>query len=303
MHIKIIAAISLLITTLSLTGCNPGDNASTGDYLITMPQRGNITADQLAQRLNMKISNISKTDITLKSGNNTVMIFTHAGGKFFVNGRSVDYANATQNLDGSIYLPESIIAKIKSALPIGKTRSTTVTGTVVIDAGHGGTDPGAIAVSGYYEKNINLQIANKVAGILKQKGIKVITTRPNDVFVELNDRADIANRYSPDLFVSIHADSSPTYSTRGFSVYIAKKASADSASAARNITNAISANGLKSLGIRKDDFRVLVRTKCPAVLIETGYISNSTEASLLSQKSFQDRIAKAIADGIIQSIR
>ena len=116
MRIKIITAISLLLTILSLTGCQPADSMLPSDYLITTPKQNNITINQLARRLDLKISNISSTDITLKNSSDTVLIFTHTDGRFFVNGNPVDYVGPVSNIDGQIYLPESLIPKIRSAL-------------------------------------------------------------------------------------------------------------------------------------------------------------------------------------------
>ena len=118
-------------------------------------------------------------------------------------------------------MPQSLIAQIRAALRTTvvsvtpKPCAKRLTGTVVIDAGHGGKDPGAISVKGFYEKPVNLSVARKVAAKLKQCGLRVVMTRSSDRFVELERRAEIANQYRADLFVSVHADSSLTRTHKG----------------------------------------------------------------------------------------
>ncbi|MHC5121764.1 MAG: N-acetylmuramoyl-L-alanine amidase family protein [Planctomycetota bacterium] len=179
-------------------------------------------------------------------------------------------------------------------MPPERSSSTpaTASGTVVIDPGHGGKDPGATSYHGYYEKTVNLRIARKLASYLENR----------DTFIELNERAEIANRAGADLFVSIHCDSHQNRSQNGYTIYVARSASWSSKKTGAAINQAMGQTGLSSVGIRNQDFRVLVRTACPAVLVECGYLTNPSEASLLDDSDFQDRIARAIADGIIASL-
>ena len=127
-------------------------------------------------------------------------------------------------------------------------------------------------------------------------------TRQGDTFIELNDRADVANNAGADLFVALHCDSNPNPSRQGFTVYIARSPSEASRRLARSIENAMSSSGIKSNGIQGQDYRVLVRTSCPAVLVECGFLSNSWEASILDNADHQDRISAAIADAIIGNL-
>ncbi|MFH1397364.1 MAG: N-acetylmuramoyl-L-alanine amidase [Candidatus Omnitrophota bacterium] len=90
---------------------------------------------------------------------------------------------------------------------------------IIIDAGHGGNDPGAIGRSGSQEKHVNLDIAKRLATLLKQEGIQVIMTRSTDSFISLKRRVDIANDSQADLFVSLHANANRVRSLTGFEVY------------------------------------------------------------------------------------
>jgi len=169
---------------------------------------------------------------------------------------------------------------------------------VVVDPGHGGRDPGAISVIGMYEKQINLVVATEAARLLKRRGIDVWLTRATDVYLTLEQRAAIANGRRAHLFVSVHADSAVNRSARGFTVYIARRASSESHRAAGAVERAMRTTGMDSRKIRKADYRVLVQTHGPAILVELGYLSNHREAALLAQPHFQKRLAEAVAQGI-----
>jgi N-acetylmuramoyl-L-alanine amidase len=130
----------------------------------------------------------------------------------------------------------------------------------------------------------------------------VVLVRSSDVFVELEDRAIRANRVKPDLFVSVHADSNRKGSVRGYTVFVARKASAASLAAAGALVGALRSTGLQDRGVRRANYRVLVKTTCPAVLVEMGFLSNREEAAMLRSAAFQQRIAAALAEGIRLSL-
>lgn len=91
--------------------------------------------------------------------------------------------------------------------------------TIVVDAGHGGKDPGAIGGSGIQEKEVNLDIAKRLERRLKDLGFKVVMTRTRDIFISLEERTEIASRAKADLFISVHANSNPSKSIQGLEVY------------------------------------------------------------------------------------
>ncbi|MFW5914839.1 MAG: N-acetylmuramoyl-L-alanine amidase, partial [Planctomycetota bacterium] len=169
----------------------------------------------------------------------------------------------------------------QSQRPARKSRSD-LDGRVVIDAGHGGKDPGAISPNGLREKDINLAVANEVARLLRRDGMDVIRVRDGDTFVELNERAEIANRNEADLFVSIHADSSTNAGARGYTVYVSRQAPRNAHRAAESVLSSMGRTGMENRGVRTADYRVLVKTRCPAVLVELGFLSNRKEANELA---------------------
>ena len=167
--------------------------------------------------------------------------------------------------------------------------------SIVLDAGHGGTDCGAIG-GGYMEKNITLDVTKRVETILKQKGYNVKMTRSDDSYVSLQERVSISENYSPDIFVSIHVNSSVKPEIIGVETHYYHQESLSLA----QIVHASLASAVQSVnrGLFKSKFYVINHTTSPAILIEIGFISNADErAQLISEKRKQDT-AQAIADGI-----
>ena len=179
-----------------------------------------------------------------------------------------------------------------SGLPSSKPNYSRV--KVVIDPGHGGHDPGAVAF-GRNEKDIALTISKKINANLKTLGFQTVMTRSTDVYVALSERYNIANRNNADIFVSIHLNSASSSSAKGIeTLYKNTKALASDIQ-----TEMISATGATNRGLKyRSDLAVLNGTKMPASLVETGFISNPTESSSLATTSYQDKLAVSIAKGI-----
>lgn len=176
--------------------------------------------------------------------------------------------------------------------------------TIIVDPGHGGRDPGAgqVGFSWTPEKSIVLDIAKEVETQLKAKGARVIMTRRTDCFIELDDRAAMATRYKADLLVSIHADSHRDSTIKGPSIYISRNASAQSQKVANSISSSFRTRGIAPLGVRKADFRVLAKHPRPAVLVESGYLTNGAEARNLNTNWYRNKIAACIVDGIANAM-
>jgi N-acetylmuramoyl-L-alanine amidase len=170
---------------------------------------------------------------------------------------------------------------------------------IVVDAGHGGKDPGSMGdgLPTMAEKKINLSIATELVRQLKAKGAKVVMTRSSDRFIELEDRAGVAERYHADLFVSVHSNFHPDSSRRGAVIYIARQPSRQSVIAAMLIDRAIQSAGIPS-DTDRADYKVLVLHSRPAVLVECGYLSNYSDCKRLNSSSYRTKIAGAIAAGI-----
>ena len=239
----------------------------------------------------------------------------------------------------------------KDSLPKGKYASATAEkiGFIVLDAGHGGKDPGAIGKGKIYEKEITLSMVKKVGAILakEHRGIQIYYTRSTDVFVELGGRTEFANRKlttrAGGLFVSIHVNASVVPKMNGYETYylsqtptnsdarstaalennvvvlenpgrrksyddveyiealmattqIQKESRTLSESIQKKMGGAI--KDFPSRGVKTADFFVLRGSLMPATLVEIGYITNKKEVARLTDDTYQDRVASAIASGI-----
>ena len=269
-----------------------------------------ISIHQLAVRLNLRVVRAGAASASLRNKANSVTLFADPGGGAFVNGRQVPGGGAIAAADGGVLVPVSLAGAIGSALrpvpprprparPRRPVEPEAPKSVVVIDPGHGGKDPGMVTVNGILEKRVVLHVARAVRQRLVAAGVAVVMTRADDRFIELEERARIANRAGADLFVSIHADSAPNRSARGHTIYVARAASGESLAAADKIDARLAGMGVHSRGVRRANFRVLVKTTCPAVLVEVGYLSNRAEARKLASSSYRSSIADAVAAGVL----
>jgi N-acetylmuramoyl-L-alanine amidase len=210
---------------------------------------------------------------------------------------------------------------------------------VVIDAGHGAHDPGAVSYA--VEKDVVLAVALKLQAYLEAQGIKVIMTRSDDTFLELSERATFATP-SINLFVSVHANAA-TSSASGIETWVfgqsltpenlarareengggeqGRALTREASQVAQSISGAIyrenqlqyslelanivqsrmiTATGAKDRGVQQAEFYVIRNARSPAILVETGFVTNPDEGSKLMTSAYQDTMARAIADGIVQ---
>ena len=173
---------------------------------------------------------------------------------------------------------------------------------VFIDAGHGGTDPGALGY-GYRESDLNLQVAKKVESKLKSKGIDVKMSRSSDIFYSLSERAEMANDYGADAFVSIHQNSAEAKSANGIETYYNRKKEEDRPLSNDIQKQVISQTGANNRGVKNAEFTVLVKSEMISALVECGFITNESEVKKLSDPSYQDKLATGIADGIEEYLK
>jgi len=171
--------------------------------------------------------------------------------------------------------------------------------TICIDPGHGGLDDGA--AYGYVdEKDINLSVAYLLRCVLERSGYEVVMTREADLYVSLENRCVIANRFNADIFVSIHCDAWHTETTSGISTHIYRGANFVTDGIARLIHIALMDRFPDHVnrGVRLSNFHVLRMTVMPAVLVECEFISNPLMRDFLLDPENQFAIANAIARGI-----
>ncbi len=211
--------------------------------------------------------------------------------------------------------------------------------TIVIDAGHGGKDPGG-GRGNLIEKPIVLSLSKKIGSILTAKGYTVLLTRETDRFIPLKERTAFATRHKADLFLSIHANASENPKVNGIETYYLDVTSTDKNAeiiAARENANSgysiqeletllkglivesksedsrrlaahvqqelVAATGAADRGVKHARFVVLIGTSVPSILVETGFITNSTEGKKLISDTYQQKVAAAIVQGIEKFLR
>ena len=210
--------------------------------------------------------------------------------------------------------------------------------TVVLDAGHGGRDPGAIGVGGLREKDVTLSLAQRVGAELEGRGFSVVYTRRDDRFISLEERTAIAESVAGDLFVSIHANAAPRRSVQGVETYylnenherhslnlaarengipldsvnvlqrtVAKLQMEEIMPFSQRLARLVHERIVKGLpqarrpddlGVKKGPFYVLFLSNMPAILIETGFLTNRDDAVRLRDPAWQSLLAAQIAAGL-----
>src|SRR5437763_4900756 len=168
--------------------------------------------------------------------------------------------------------------------------------TVVIDAGHGGYDRGGIPGQTVSEKEMTLDVAQRLKKTLTANGYRVVMTRDSDIFVPLGTRVAIANSYSNAIFVSIHFNSAKRTGAGGIETYFYSRESLPLASAIHYFV----AGGAPSSNrnVRRRGYYVLRKTSVPAVLVECGFLTNPTEAAYAQTASYRQKLAEEIAAGV-----
>jgi N-acetylmuramoyl-L-alanine amidase len=249
--------------------------------------------------------------------------FTVDSPQCLINGVKVWLSLPILNRNGTLYVTRLDVQNVLAPLLRGDPRSRPATlKTIVLDPGHGGTDPGNEA-GGELEKRHTLLLAQQLRTRLRAAGYRVHLTRSRDVYVGLAERAALANRLKADLFISLHFNSAgrtdPTI--RGVEVfYLTPNGAASTHDAvgtasaeklaghrqgARNIRLAfrlqdsiIRSLGLQDRGVKRARFAVLRDLTMPAVLVEAGFMSAPEEARKIASADFRRRLADAILEGI-----
>ncbi len=280
-----------------------------------------VSIHELAGSLGLQVARSSTASATLRNPANTVLVFADPDGAVHVNGQALPRRGGIVAADGILFVPAGYETSIRGRLrsvsvrpdpdpPVGPTGPL---GTVVIDPGHGGRDPGAHhpiqpGLPEIQEKWINLQLATRIAGQLKAAGVKVFLTRSRDLYVDNSDRAALANRLNADLFLSNHANAvgNKDRTIHGYEVYVHPNASRQSVLAAKAIAAGLDRAGVARHGAvayRRKNLLVLRETKGPAVLVEIGYMTNPRELQRMASATYQKRIAAAVTGGVIDFLK
>lgn len=210
-----------------------------------------------------------------------------------------------------IFLAGVTYVSFFAGIPLKKANATEeVKKVIVVDAGHGGNDPGKVSGNNVLEKDVNLQIATKLANELENAGFRVVMTRTEDnglykeddvnkKAADLRARCEIAEEENADLLISIHQNSFSDSNVRGGQAFyhthsvkgkkMASLIQEHLKSADKDNTREAKAN---------DSYYLLIHTPCICVIVECGFLSNAAEAELLVSDEYQNRLADSITDGV-----
>jgi N-acetylmuramoyl-L-alanine amidase/beta-lactamase regulating signal transducer with metallopeptidase domain len=166
---------------------------------------------------------------------------------------------------------------------------------IVIDAGHGGKDPGA-KIDEELESKIVESIAKKIKALNGSEDLKIILLREDDSFVSLSDRVNKINQINPDLLISLHLNASKNPNEKGVNAFISSQNGfyEKSLEKANQLIENISNNNLTKGGVKNANLYIIKNSKCPAVLLEVGYLSNANDKAYITSESGKDEIAKNI---------
>lgn len=272
--------------------------------------------DKVASSLDLLFFNVDKfSESSIKSvfkdtafSDIKVTTVKDGGVKLSFNIDKVDFTDIHAGADGKTLRIKQKLSKIQLPMPkiepsvpvepiIVPVRKYQDRKYIVIDPGHGGADCGCTR-NGIYEKDITLDISKRVAELLEKKGYIVQMTRTSDVTVSLQDRVEFSENIAPDIFVSIHVNSSNIESPNGIETHYYKD---NSLQLAKNVhASLLNHVNAKDRGLFKSKFYVINHTTAPAILVEIGFISNSAERAQLVSESRKQATAKAIAEGIYE---
>lgn len=246
-----------------------------------------------------------------------------------INGLRVFSGEAVRAHRGRVWISEIDAETLVTPILRAGTNSARIPAlkTIVIDPGHGGNDPGKINIRAkVLEKDMTLDTARRAKALLEAQGYKVYLTRSDDRYLELSDRARIADRYNADLFVSLHFNSVQAGASQvsGIEVYSLtprfQYSTSDSAREADADAKAITAGNrfdhwntaaafamhsellgtlrVSDRGLKRARWKVLVLAPCPATYIEAGFLSNDAEARKIATPAYRQKIAEGIAKGV-----
>jgi N-acetylmuramoyl-L-alanine amidase len=240
-----------------------------------------------------------------------------------INGARCWLSYSVHPQDGKILISRIDLAKIiEPRLRPHKIEGLQPVATVVLDPGHGGHDRGAVSRLGF-EKDFTLDVAQRARVLLEKQGYKVVMTRSADIFVPLQERAQIANRIENSIFVSIHFNDARTNpDARGFEIYSMAPRGAPATNDphpslanlreepgnALEVPSAALASSVYAAllghipnvdrGLKQARFAVLRLCSVPATLVECGFVSHAGEVALIDSPTWRGQLAEAIVDGI-----
>ncbi|MFA5688342.1 MAG: N-acetylmuramoyl-L-alanine amidase [Kiritimatiellales bacterium] len=301
-----------------------GISISAGAAIRTIPFDGRnyVALNTIAAYYGMTVSAPAKDRMHLTNKWHTVE-FETTGRRCWINGTLVWLSSPVKKIGWQFTIEElDFNQTVEPALRPYEHLGRAGNRTVVLDAGHGGKDNGAVSPRNVQEKRLTLDVTRRVRTILQSRGINVVLTRSEDKDLSLPARTKLASTLQGDLFVSIHANSAADRSANGIETFVLSLPGRYShnsfgkgaASTAKNPGNHFDAANMalgfaiqKHLvrttartdrGVKRARFQVIKDAPCPAALVEIAFLSNAREEAVVIEAAGRDKIARGIADGI-----
>ena len=278
--LNLVSALAVLLLAGCATHYRFADDAKNGDYQVSA----------------------SEKELRFSRGR-TSLVFTPNSAEARIDGRiRLIMPWVVKHEKGDFIIEKRLLERIVEPL---LSKRMLDTDTVVIDAGHGGDQPGAVGAV-YKEKDLNLAVARLLKGELEKRGLKVVMTRETDLSLPLRDRVRIADGSKSRLFISVHHNAAHSRDARGYSVYAPRNCSnypGESVVLAACVQRELlKLPQVLDRGVNFADFKVLY-SNMPAVLVELGFISNQEEELIIGAPSRQKIEAAAIAEGVVRYLR
>jgi N-acetylmuramoyl-L-alanine amidase len=309
------AIILITVFTVATSIADVRTVTSRGQSFVTLPN--------LATYYGMTVTQPTKKRIRLQNKYNKIEFETDSRSTW-INGTLVALSEPVRKVGWSWAIDTTDFKKtIEPSVRPAQLLKSAGNRIVVLDPGHGGDDKGASSPRKLHEKQVVLDIANRVRNRLQARGIKVELTRESDRNLDLDARCRKAAALKADVFVSIHANATKDRNVRGAETFVLSlpgRYSSNSYGGGKiptststgnrydiaNMTlgyriqqNLLRATGQEDRGVKRARFEVLRDAPCPAALVETAFLSNSKDEAILMDPAGRDRIARGIADGIV----
>lgn len=316
---KLLCAITAMLTITMVSPVSRLAAAEDGGISNTESQLQTILSEN--EGANLQVKNGLSIDVGQAIDHTSLLVEEEASIPFKLSSRDESIVKVDENgkfvgvasgetfilleSEGGSYLYQVLVKEPTQEVMAARTLTATTAKTITtnsnyrvfIDAGHGGSEPGACA-NGLKEKDLTLAIALKVQRILQAQGIEVVMRRTADTYLNFRDISSVANNSGADAFASIHINSATTTAAYGIETYYGTNRF-DSKPLAESVQKQlIRSTGAYDRGVKINDYNVVEDTIMPSILTECGFISNKSEAIKMSTNSYQELLASGIANGI-----
>ncbi|MEH6944254.1 SH3 domain-containing protein [Bacillus sp. JJ722] len=241
---------------------------------------------------------VLRSNANLRTGPSTqhaAVVLGQAGSTYKLISKSGDWLQV-QLPNGSTAWVASWLTTNTSGQQSSTNHSSGIQGkTIVLDAGHGGRDPGKIG-STYLEKNLTLATVMQTASMLQAAGANVVFTRSEDTYLALDERVRVSHTANADAFISFHYNSALETSSGIMSFYYSPSKDLTLANSVQN--ELVKSTNLHDAGVHFGDFHVSRENNKPAILVELGFLSNPTEEGIVSTESYRQKVARGIVQGV-----